>query len=78
MLADRESVRTPMVSPRFRRWLANYGSAPEGWPDEAGYWVGMRIAEACVARAHDKYAAVRELLELRDPGAIPKASGYGL
>ncbi|MFC4929266.1 gliding motility protein GldB-related protein [Massilia sp. GCM10023247] len=78
MLADSESMRTPKASPRFRRWLANYGSAPEGWPVEAGYWVGMRIAEAYVARAQDKHAAVRELLELRDPGAILKASGYGL
>ncbi|MGX4643884.1 gliding motility protein GldB-related protein [Massilia sp. SYSU DXS3249] len=78
MLADSESVRKPMASPRFRRWLANYGSAPEGWPYEAGYWIGMRIAEAYVARAPDKPAAIRELLELRDPAAILKASGYGL
>lgn len=77
MLADSDSLHKPMASPRFRRWFANYGSAPEGWPYEAGYWVGMRIAEAYLARAHDKHAAVRELLELRDPGAILKASGYG-
>jgi len=37
----------------------------------------MRIAEAYVARASDKCAAIRELIELRDPGAILKASGYG-
>jgi len=75
--ADSSSVRSPLASPRFRRWFANYGSAPEGWPSEAGYWVGMRIAEAYVARANDKHAAIRELIELRDPGAILKASGYG-
>jgi hypothetical protein len=74
---DRDSLQNPMTSTRFRRWFANCGSAPEGWPCEAGYWVGMRIAEAYVARAHDKRAAIRELLELRDPGAILKASGYG-
>jgi hypothetical protein len=77
MLADSDSLRNPMASSRFLRWFANYGSAPEGWPYEAGYWVGMRIAEAYVARAHDKHAAIRNLLELRDPGAILKASGYG-
>lgn len=77
MQADSDSVRDPLASVRFRRWFANYGSAPEGWPYEAGYWVGMRIAEAYVARAHDKRAAIRDLLELRDPGAILKASGYG-
>lgn len=37
----------------------------------------MRIAEAYVERAPDKRAAIRELLELRDPAAILKASGYG-
>jgi hypothetical protein len=78
MMADSEAVRKPMASPRFRRWIANCTSAPEGWPCEAGYWIGMRIAEAYVARATDKHAAIRELIELRDPGAILKASGYGL
>jgi hypothetical protein len=77
MLADSESLHKPMASPRFRRWFANYGAAPEGWPYEAGYWVGMRIAEAYVAQAGDKRAAIRELIALRDPGAILKASGYG-
>jgi len=77
MRTDSDSLRSPMASPRFRRWFANYGSAPEGWPYEAGYWVGMRIAEAYVAQAHDKHAAIRELLELRDPEAILRASGYG-
>jgi hypothetical protein len=77
MLGDSASVRNPMASPRFRRWFANCASAPEGWPCEAGYWIGMRIAEAYVTRAHDKHAAIRELLELLDPGAILKASGYG-
>jgi hypothetical protein len=66
-----------VASPHFRRWFANCGAAPDGWPCEAGYWIGMRIAEAYVARAADKRAAMRELIELRDPDAILKASGYG-
>ncbi|HZV63984.1 MAG TPA: hypothetical protein VFG03_03620 [Telluria sp.] len=76
MLADSESLHNPIASPRFKRWFANCGAAPEGWPCEAGYWVGMRIAEAYVAHAPDKHAAIRKLLELRDPVAILKASGY--
>jgi hypothetical protein len=72
-----DGVDKLVASPHFRRWFANCGSAPEGWPCEAGYWVGMRIAEAYVARAADKRAAIRELIELRDPGAILEASGYG-
>ncbi|TQK11770.1 hypothetical protein FBX97_1719 [Herbaspirillum sp. SJZ107] len=75
--ADSEGLRNPMASPHFRRWIGNYNAAPAGWPFEAGYWVGMRIAEAYVARAGDKHAAIRDLLELRDIEAILKASGYG-
>lgn len=77
MLADAGSVERPRSNPRFRRWFANYGAPPAEWPVEAGYWVGMRIADAYVARAADKRAAIRELLALRDPQAILKASGYG-
>jgi hypothetical protein len=58
------------------RWFANYGSAPEGWPNELGYWVGMRIAEAYVDQASDKRKAIRDLIELEDPQAILAASGY--
>jgi len=43
---------------------------------DIGYWVGYRIAGAYYARATDKRAAVRELVELRDPEAILRASGY--
>lgn len=78
MLGDSDSLRNPVASPRFKRWFVNCGGPPEGWPCEAGYWVGMRIAEAYVARAADKHAAIRELLELRDPAAILKGSGYGI
>lgn len=73
-----DNVNKLIASPHFRRWFANCGAAPAGWPCEAGYWVGMRIAEAYVARAADKRAAMRELIELRDPAAILKASGYGM
>lgn len=72
-----DGVDKLVASPHFRRWFANCHAARDGWPCEAGYWVGMRIAEAYVARAADKRAAIRELIELRDPGAIVKASGYG-
>lgn len=60
----------------FYRWFANYRSAPEDWPHEVGYWVGMQIAADYVTRAEDKAQAIRELLELKDPQAILTASGY--
>ena len=62
----------------IRTWMYN-GMVPAGQNHGAvdiGYWVGYRIAAAYYARAADKRAAVRELLELRDPVAILRASGY--
>lgn len=62
----------------IRMWMYN-GMVP---PDknhgaiDIGYWVGSRIAGAYYARAKDKRAAVRELLELRDAEAILRASRY--
>ena len=62
----------------IRTWMYN-GMVP---PDknhgavDIGYWVGYRIAGAYYARAADKRAAVRELLELRDPVAVLRESGY--
>jgi hypothetical protein len=60
----------------IKRWVWNYQSAPEGWPHEVGYWVGMKICAAYVDKAADKRAAIRELIELKDPTAILEASGY--
>ena len=62
----------------IRTWMYN-GMVPAGQNHGAvdiGYWVGYRIAGAYYARAADKRAALRELLELRDPEAILRASGY--
>lgn len=60
----------------FGRWVGNYGNAPDGWPHEAGYWVGMRIAMAFVERSEDRAAAIRRLIKLDDPAAILRESGY--
>src|SRR5213594_521432 len=62
----------------IRTWMYN-GMVPAGQNHGAvdiGYWVGYRIAAAYYARAADKRAAVRELLELRDPVAVLRESGY--
>ena len=58
------------------RWIANAGSAPEGWPDELGYWLGMQIAAAYVDQAADARAAIKELLDLKDAALILEKSGY--
>lgn len=71
-----ELSRDSAAGQAFYRWFANYRRAPDDWPHEVGYWVGMRIADHYVARAEDKAQAIRELLELKDPQAILTASGY--
>jgi hypothetical protein len=68
--------KQPAQAAAASRWFYNYGKAPEGWPFEAGYWVGMQIAAAYVAQATDKRAAINDLIEAKDPAAILKASGY--
>jgi hypothetical protein len=68
---------TPAAQAAFRRWFANAGSPPTGWPDELGYWVGMRIAEAYVAAAENPHRAIDELIEAQDPAGILRKSGYG-
>lgn len=62
----------------FYRWFANAGSAPEGWPSELGYWVGMQIASGYVENARDPHAAIRRLLTFEDPAEILAQSGVPL
>lgn len=58
-------------------WLYRPVKSRPGQPADMGYWIGKRICEAYYDRAGDKRAAVRMLLELRDPPAILAESGYG-
>lgn len=58
------------------RWFRNHGSPPKGWPDEAGYWIGKRIAAAYYARAADKPKALREIIAMEDPERLLAQSGY--
>ena len=60
----------------FRRWVANFGSAPEGWPSELGYWMGMRMWEAYYEAAPDKRAALMAMLTLDDPEAVLAAADF--
>ena len=60
----------------FAGWLYSPATAP-GRPPDMGYWIGMRICEAYVARAADRAQALQTLLQLRDPRRILRDSGYG-
>lgn len=77
---DRALMRDPATSPEdrqatARRWFANAGSPPPGWPSELGYWVGARIAQGYVDSSSDRRLAIGQLLAADDPQAILAASG---
>ena len=58
------------------RWFWNT-PAPDGRPADLGYWIGQRIADAYYRRQSDRRAAIRVILEMRDPDALLRESGYG-
>lgn len=57
------------------RWLYNQQGS-DGWPGDLGYWVGYRVAKAHYTRSPDKKAALREIIEMRDPAAFLAKSGW--
>ena len=63
----------------FGHWLYNGGGSAKlpGWEPDMGYWLGMQIAKAYVARSADPHAAVREVLAMEDPAEILRKSRYG-
>ena len=60
----------------FSRWIANAGNPPEGWPSEAGYWIGQRIWERWYAQQPDKRAAIGQMLAPPDPVAVLAAGRF--
>lgn len=60
----------------YAGWLYG-GDSSDDRPADLGYWIGYKIAAAYYARAADKRAAVRDILEIRDFEAFLEQSGYG-
>lgn len=56
-------------------WFYN-GRGTADRPGDLGYWIGYRIAKAYYARAKDKRAALREIIEVDDPDAFLTKSGW--
>lgn len=56
-------------------WLYNHPGTAER-PADLGYWIGYRIAKAYYLNAADKKAALRDIIELRDPSALLAKSGW--
>ena len=57
------------------RWLYNQRGT-EDWPGDLGYWVGYRVAKSYYDRTPDKAAAIKAIIEMRDPAAFLAASGW--
>ena len=74
---DANGNLNPSAKSAYKRWFANAGTPPAGWPGELGYWVGMRIAEKYMSRARDPHGALNQLLNPARPAEIVKASNYG-
>lgn len=51
--------------------------ANKEWPQDLGYFIGYRIAEAYYQRMPDKTRSLRDVLSVTDYRAFLKASGYG-
>jgi len=64
-----------MDSTDLSKWAYNYRPGSDE-PYDMGYWVGYRIAKAYYLRSDDRKAALKQLIELEDPKAILKASGW--
>lgn len=56
-------------------WLYNGVGTPDK-PGDLGYWVGYRIAKAYYDKAVNKRAALRTLLDLKDPTMVLNDSGW--
>jgi hypothetical protein len=63
------AFREQMNGTDVNAWLYNGVGMPKK-PGDLGYWVGYRIARCYHERATDKAAAIRELIELKDPQEI--------
>jgi hypothetical protein len=58
-------------------WLYNYGKKDRVGPPDLGYYMGYKISQALYESAKDKSAALRMIIEMRDPQKIYELSGYG-
>lgn len=57
------------------RWVYNQLGSKD-WPGDLGYWVGYRIVKSYYNRAPDKAAALKVIIEIRDPAAFLAESGW--
>jgi hypothetical protein len=70
-------IETSFVADEDKRdltsWLYNGTMEKSG---DIGYWVGYRIVKSYYQHAADKQAAIREIIEIKDPKAFLAKSGW--
>jgi uncharacterized protein YjaZ len=70
-------IETSFVADEDKRdltsWLYNGTMDKSG---DIGYWVGYRIAKSYYQHATGKQAAIREIIEIKDPKAFLAKSGW--
>ncbi|MDB5088511.1 MAG: hypothetical protein JWR09_2505 [Mucilaginibacter sp.] len=70
-------IETAFVADEDKRdltsWLYNGTMDKSG---DIGYWVGYRIVKSYYQHATDKLAAIREIIEIKDPKAFLAKSGW--
>jgi uncharacterized protein YjaZ len=70
-----EDFQTVMMGTDRDGWL--YARRAEDEPNDLGYWMGYRIAEAYYNHTDDHSAAIRDMLTIQDFPAFLEQSGYG-
>lgn len=64
-----------MMEDELEDWL--YGTTgKDDRPNDLGYWIGYKITEAYFIKAEDKRQAISDILNIDDPLAFAKESGY--
>lgn len=61
----------------YETWLRNAGEpSTAGRPPDIGYWIGYEIVRDFHQRAHDKRAALRDIIDMHDPRALVRNTSY--
>ena len=78
--AHEESLKKEFVEKmhtnNWQGWL--YGMRDKSRPKDLGYWMGYKIVKAYFDKAEDKNQAIHDILNVQDPKAFLKKSGYML
>jgi hypothetical protein len=57
-------------------WLYNYRNKARVGPPDLGYYVGYKVSQSLYEISNDKAAALRTIIEMRDPQKVLEMSAY--